>query len=214
MTDRMVHMRLVIAIVAGYLVGSIPVAGLIARRHGVELRAVGDKNPGYWNAKETLGRRQSNPVFIGDLTKGVVAALIGVALVPGWTWALDGLRVWDGTGISWTTAYVAVGAAMVGHAWPLFAGFRGGRSILTFVGGMVVLTPVAVAIGVAVMLVELVRPGPFATVPRLSFAWAARIGVFTLPLIQLLLHPASRVAATGVCMSLIGLRFLLARRSI
>jgi acyl phosphate:glycerol-3-phosphate acyltransferase len=209
----MVDMRLMIAIVAGYLIGSIPVAGLLARRHGVELRAVGDRNPGYWNAKETLGRRQAIPVFIGDLTKGIVAALIGIALVPDWTWVLDGLRVWDRTGTSWTTAYVAIGAAMVGHGWPLFARFRGGRSILTFVGGMVVVTPVAVAIGVAGIVVAVVRPKRGLAMPQMTFAWAARIGVFTLPLIQLLLHPASRVAATGVCMSIIGLRFALAALS-
>jgi acyl phosphate:glycerol-3-phosphate acyltransferase len=209
----MVYVRVVIAIVVGYLLGSIPVAGLVARRHGVELRAVGDRNPGYWNAKETLGRRSALPVFIGDVAKGVAAALVGVALVPGWIWALDGVRVWDRTGTSWTTAYVAVGAAMVGHAWPVFARFKGGRSILTFVGGMVVLTPVAVAIGVAAIVVETIRPQPFRAWPKLSFAWAARIGIFTLPLIQLLLHPASRVAATGACMSIIGLRFAAAYRS-
>jgi acyl phosphate:glycerol-3-phosphate acyltransferase len=206
----MLDMRLMIAIVAGYLIGSIPVAGLLARRHGVELRVVGDRNPGYWNAKETLGRRAALPVFVGDLLKGVASGVVGVALVPGWTWALDGLRVWDRTGTSWTTAYAAIGAAMVGHAWPLFARFKGGRSILTFVGGMVVVTPVAVAIGVAAIVAETVRPKPLAMIPKLSFAWAARIGIFTLPVLQLLVHPASRVAATGLCMSIIGLRFALA----
>src|SRR4051812_35333435 len=106
-----------LAVVPGYLVGSVPVAGLVARRRaGVDLRAVGDRNPGYWNAKETLGRRSALPVFVGDAAKGAIAAAIG--------WALAG----DGR---WWIAYLAAAAAMAGHAWPVFARFRGGRSVLT-----------------------------------------------------------------------------------
>ena len=51
--------------------GSIPVANLVThRRSAVDLRDVGDHNPGYWNAKETLGRRAALPVFVGDVAKG------------------------------------------------------------------------------------------------------------------------------------------------
>ena len=112
---------IVLVIVVGYLVGSIPVASLVARRHGVDdLREVGDHNPGYWNAKEQLGRRAAVPVFVGDVLKGVVPALLALAVAD------------DG---QWWLPYVATGAAMVGHSFPVFAGFRGGRSVLTFVGG-------------------------------------------------------------------------------
>ena len=107
--------------VVGYLLGSIPVADLVAhRRSAVDLRDVGDHNPGYWNAKETLGRRAALPVFIGDVAKGSRrGARRRGARAPG----------------VWGMAYVGTGAAMVGHALPVFARFRGGRSVLTFVGG-------------------------------------------------------------------------------
>ena len=178
----------VITLVIGYLVGSIPVANLVARRRGTaDLRDVGDRNPGYWNAKEALGRRAALPVFVGDVAKGVVAAGIG------WLLADDGV---------WGMAYVGVGAAMVGHAYPVFAGFRGGRSVLTFVGGTLVYSPLAAAIAIGVLLVV------FAATR--SFAWAARAGMVAFPIVQLVVDGPHRTAATGVLMTFIGLRFTLA----
>lgn len=101
----------VIALVAGYLIGSIPVAALVTRR---DLRTVGDHNPGYWNARTVLGTRAALPVFVGDVAKGSAAATVGVVLAH----AAQG-------GNEWWIGYLAAGAAMVGHAWPVFAGFRG-----------------------------------------------------------------------------------------
>lgn len=177
----------VIVAITGYLIGSIPVARLVTRR---DLREVGDRNPGYWNAKETLGRRAALPVFVGDVLKGAVAAGIGVTLAPAGAW-------WVG--------YVAGIFAMVGHAWPVFDHFRGGRSILTFVGAAIVLSPwtALVSIGVLMVVWLLTR----------SFAWAARAGIAAFPFVQLLVDGRYRTAATGCLMTLIGLRFLQAALS-
>lgn len=90
---------------------------------------------------------------------------------------------------------------MVGHAFPLFASFRGGKSIMTFAGGAFALSPVAAAIALA-----LCTAVSFAR----SFAWGVRAGVFAFPLVQLAFDPAVRVAATGGLMCVIGARFLLA----
>ena len=116
-------MEYVAACIIGYLLGSVPVALLVARRHGVDLRATGDGNPGAWNALEQLGPRRAWPAFAGDALKGTLAGLAGLAL--GGTWV----------------GYAAVAAAMVGHAFPLFAGFRGGKSVMTFAGGMLAVAP-------------------------------------------------------------------------
>jgi acyl phosphate:glycerol-3-phosphate acyltransferase len=175
--------------VVGYLIGSIPVADLVTRRRStVDLRDVGDHNPGYWNAKETLGRRAALPIFLGDVAKGAGAALAGVALAPPGVWGM---------------AYVGAGAAMVGHAWPLFARFRGGRSVLTFVGGAIVFAPVPslVAIGVLLVVFAVTR----------SFARGAQAGIVALPVVQLVIEGPYRTAATGVLMTFIGFRFLTAR---
>ena len=176
-------MELVAAVVLGYLLGSIPVAVVVARRRGVDPRRVGDRNPGYWNVKAQLGRTAALPVFAGDTAKGALAGLVGVVL--------------DGPG--WGIAYAAVAAAMIGHAFPLLAGFRGGRSILTFVGGMVVVAPVAAAIAVAALALVWAATR--------SFAVAARVGVFGFPVAQALVDPVERVAATGGLLCIIGFRF-------
>jgi glycerol-3-phosphate acyltransferase PlsY len=97
---------------------------------------------------------------------------------------------------------VGAGAAMVGHAWPLFARFRGGRSVLTFAGAICVLAPLAAAISVGLLLLVMMTTR--------SFAWAARVGVFTLPFVQLVTDGRYRTAATGCLMTLIGLRFAMA----
>jgi glycerol-3-phosphate acyltransferase PlsY len=177
-------MEYVAAILAGYVLGSIPVALLAGRAHGVDLREVGDRNPGAWNALEQLGARAAAPVFAGDALKGLAAGLTGLALGGIWP------------------AYAAVAAAMLGHAFPLFASFRGGKSIMTFAGGAFALSPVAAAIALALCVAV--------SLTGRSFAWGARAGVFAFPLVQLAFDPASHVAATGGLMTIIGLRFLFA----
>ena len=66
-------MEYVLAGMIGYLLGSVPVAALVARRHGVDIHAAGDGNPGAWNALEQLGARRAWPVFAGDALKGALA---------------------------------------------------------------------------------------------------------------------------------------------
>ncbi|HYN35041.1 MAG TPA: glycerol-3-phosphate acyltransferase [Ilumatobacteraceae bacterium] len=177
-----------ITLVVGYLIGSIPIANMVAaRRAKVDLRTIGDRNPGFWNARETLGKRAAIPVFVGDVAKGVIAALVGVALANPGVWGL---------------AYVGTGAAMVGHAFPVFARFRGGRSILTFVGGGAVYAtlPCALAVGLLLGVFALTR----------SFARAAQVGLVAFPVAQLIIEGPYRTAATGVLMTFIGLRFAMA----
>jgi glycerol-3-phosphate acyltransferase PlsY len=177
-------MEYAVACLAGYLLGSVPVALLVARRYGVDLYAVGDGNPGAWNALEHLGGRRAWPAFVGDALKGVLAAVAGQAIGG----------VWVG--------FAAVAAAMVGHALPLFSGFRGGKSVMTFVGGAIALAPIAGAIALAVCAAV--------SVAR-SFAAGARVGVFGFPLLQLAFHPVEQVAATGGLMTMIGVLFLVRR---
>jgi len=177
-----------VTVVVGYLIGSIPIANLVAaRRAEVDLREVGDRNPGFWNARETLGRKAAIPVFVGDSLKGLVAALVGAALA--------------GPGV-WGLAYVGCGAAMIGHSFPVFARFRGGRSILAFAGGAAVFTTVPFFIAIGLLLVT------FAI--RRSLAVASRVAFVALPIVQIVVEGPYRTAATGVLMTFIGLRFAMA----
>jgi acyl phosphate:glycerol-3-phosphate acyltransferase len=172
--------------VIGYIAGSVPVALIVARRHGVDLLAVGDGNPGAWNALERLGGARAWPAFIGDGLKGLLAGVAG--------WLLGGPG----------PAYAGVAGAMLGHCFPVWTGFRGGKAVMTFAGGVFALSPVAAAIALA---------GCGAVSGVRGFAWGARVGVFGFPLVQLAVDGPRRVALTGGLMCLIGLRFLLGRRS-
>lgn len=181
-------MEYVAACLIGYLLGSVPVAPLVARRYGVDLRRTSDGNPGAWNALEQLGPRRAWPAFVGDGAKGSLAAGAGLAIGG----------IWVG--------YAAAAAAMLGHALPLFAHFRGGKSVMAFVGAAFVLSPLAAAV-CAVGCVAL-------TLVTRSFALGARVAVFGFPVVQLATDPVEQVAATGGLMTIIGLLFVLRRRSV
>ena len=122
----------------GYLLGSVPL-GLIAGRlaRGIDIRDFGSGKTGFTNALRTIGLKASLPILVADLAKGALPVVIARVLSD--------------------NAYVqTVGglAAVAGHDWPVFAGFRGGRGVTTSFGvllGMnplvgVALIPVAVAI--------------------------------------------------------------------
>lgn len=178
-------MDYVLAIVIGYLLGSIPAAAIVARRHGVDLHRTGDGNPGAWNALEQLGGRRAWPAFAGDGAKGLAAGAAGLALGGWW--------------VAWT----GVAAAMLGHALPLFSGGRGGKAVMCFVGGAFALAPIAALACVPVAAVAAALRG---------LAWGARAGVFAFPVIQLATGPVERVAGTGILMTMIGVLFMLHRR--
>ncbi|MFG2088931.1 MULTISPECIES: glycerol-3-phosphate acyltransferase [unclassified Spirillospora] len=191
---------LLVPVIGGYLLGSIPVAVLVGRVHGFDPRSVGDRNPGFWNVMQRVGGRSAAPVFAGDLLKGTAAGLLGLAASGARTGPLGTVR-----GASVVPVYAAVGAAMAGHAWPVFAGRRGGRCVLTFAGGFAVICPPAFGLGLGLLAAT--------GAGGRSFARGARVAVFSLPALQLLFAPAAHVAGTGALMSLIGLRFGQAARA-
>lgn len=170
----------------GYVLGSIPVALLVARAHGVDLYRTGDGNPGAWNALEQLGGRRAWPAFVGDGLKGTLAGIAG--------WLLTG---------EFAGAWAGVLAAMLGHALPAFTRLRGGKSVMTFAGGMFALAPLAATIALAACAAV--------TVATRSFARGARAGVFGIVPLQFALDGAQRTGATGALMCVVGLLFWLRR---
>ena len=146
--------------------------------------------------KDQLGWAGALPVLAGDTLKGTAAGLLGLMLAHGiLVQGILGGRAPGGVAL----VYAAVAAAMIGHAWPVFARLRGGRSVLTFAGGFAVICPPAFALGIALC-------AAVALLAR-SFAIGARAGVFAVPFLQLIFTPALEVAATGALMSFIGVRF-------
>ena len=116
------------AIVIAYLIGSISFGILVAASQGVDIRSVGSGNPGTSNVLRTLGKRLAAVVLLGDAVKGVAAAALG--------------SVWIGGDFGWATLLFAV----VGHSFPIWHRFRGGKSVATAIGGVLFLAPLTGAI--------------------------------------------------------------------
>jgi len=127
-----------IAVVAAYLLGSIPFSLLIARRRGVDLRTAGSGNVGATNVFRTAGVGPGIAALALDVAKGSAAVLIAARV---------------GTGLAVPVA--AAVAAIVGHVAPVWLRFRGGKGVATAAGAFAVLTPMAVGIAVATFLVTL-----------------------------------------------------------
>lgn len=115
-----------LACLIGYLLGSISssyIAGKVST--GVDIREHGSGNAGATNALRVLGWRLAALVLVADVFKGVLAVAFGNLVTEGWpaALALSGL------------------AAVLGHNWPAFHGFRGGKGIATTIGALLTLTP-------------------------------------------------------------------------
>ena len=123
-----------VAVVAfGYVAGSIPFAFLLAKRRGVDLRRAGSGNVGAANVLRTSGVLEAILAMILDGAKGSVAVLVAQRLS-----AEPATPVAGGL------------AAIIGHIYPVWLGFRGGKGVATASGVFVVLTPTAVAVAAAV----------------------------------------------------------------
>lgn len=157
MTDQVVFPLL---LALGYLSGSIPYAVIVSRARGVDIRAVGSKNPGAHNVMVHVGRWSGRLVAILDLLKGTLPALLA-------RWA--GLSDWD-------VVWVGV-AAMLGHVTSPFLAFKGGKGLSTAFGLMLALAPLETVIGslVGLTVLRLMRFVPVAAAVAAILTFALMI---------------------------------------
>lgn len=138
-------MQLLLAVLIGYLLGSIPTGMVVAKVYrNVDLTAHGSGRTGATNVLRTLGRGAAAVAFGGDFLKGVVAvAAVKFLIAPDNTWI----------------EMAAAIAAVVGHSYSVFIGFKGGRGVVTGFGASLVAAPVLIliAFGTGVLLVFLTR---------------------------------------------------------
>jgi glycerol-3-phosphate acyltransferase PlsY len=132
-------------IIAAYLLGSIPFALLVARIYGIaDLRREGSGNIGATNVWRVAGPAAAVWVFAGDIGKGVLAMLVARLI-------LDRSGVDPGAHDAVLVACAV--AAVLGHVFPLYLGFRGGKGVNTGLGVMIVLLPLPTLIALAVFLI-------------------------------------------------------------
>jgi glycerol-3-phosphate acyltransferase PlsY len=155
---------------AAYLVGAIPFGYLIARARGVDLFKAGSGNIGATNVGRILGRKYGILVFVLDFLKGAgpVAAAVPAAR------ALDPSAV-TALGSSDALRVGAALAAFLGHLFPVYLGFRGGKGVATGAGAVFVLVPgpataAVLTWGVAVLLSRYVSLASVAAVAALAVA--------------------------------------------
>lgn len=126
---------------AGYLIGSISFAVIVAKSQGVDIFKEGSGNPGATNVKRVLGAKWGNAVFALDALKGLVAA--------GWP-----LLVFTGAGdVGLRLGIIGLVAAIIGHSYSVFLKFRGGKGVATTMGGLLAIMPVVLLIGLLLWLV-------------------------------------------------------------
>ena len=135
----------IIAGLLAYLLGSVPFGLLVARARGVDIRAVGSRNIGATNVFRCVGKPWGILTFVLDFLKG----LVGASLIP---CLASRLIAEEGTSAP-TLALVGGAAAVIGHTWPIFAGFKGGKGVATGFGMLVAITPAAVGIAFGAWLV-------------------------------------------------------------
>jgi len=132
-------------IIAAYLIGSIPTAVWWGKRYyGIDVREFGSGNAGATNTFRVLGKKAGIPVLAIDILKGTIAVLL-VHLSS---------YVYDSN--EYVTLELGLGiAALVGHVFPIFAGFRGGKGVATILGIVICITPLTSLMVLAVFLIVL-----------------------------------------------------------
>lgn len=169
----------VVAVIAfAYLLGSVDFGVHVARARGVDIYAVGSGNPGTANVGRALGWKAAAAVLVGDLLKGVAAAAIGLVAVDA------------------TVGFAAGLAAVVGHCFPAWHRFQGGKGVATAGGSILVLAPL-VGLILVVMWAAIAGFGKISSVASLTVA------VLAVPALAVAGHRGWSLVWVGLTMVLV-----------
>ena len=158
-----------VVLVASYLLGALPTSYVVGRVfRGIDLRQHGSGNLGATNLFRILGWKYAVPVALVDIAKGAVPVALLAPLASGSTYF----------------ALAAGLAAVLGHAFSPFVGFKGGKGVATAAGAMLALTPLAVAVLIVIWAAIVFATG--------YVSLGSIVAALLLPVLVWLLHPASR----------------------
>jgi glycerol-3-phosphate acyltransferase PlsY len=149
----------ILAVVIGYLLGSIPCAYIAGRLiKGVDIRKVGGGNVGALNVMREVGTAAGLAVYLADVAKGSLAVLVAQ---------------WLGAPLLWV--FAAGLAALVGHSWPVWLKFRGGQGLATAMGILLALAPIEFGISFAIIVIVVLLTS--------NARFGSAVGLALLPLI-------------------------------
>jgi glycerol-3-phosphate acyltransferase PlsY len=132
------YINAALSVVVAYLLGSIPFAYIIGRLRGVDIRKVGDRNVGTFNVFRHIGLVGGIVTLIADVGKGALAIVVAKLL-----------------SVHELVVFSAGVAAVIGHNWPVFLRFRGGRGLAVVIGVLLALLPREMLIAAAISIVVL-----------------------------------------------------------
>jgi glycerol-3-phosphate acyltransferase PlsY len=179
-------MALAALLILSYLLGAFPSAIVIGRiLGGIDIRKHGSGNAGATNAWRVLGWRGGLPVAVIDVAKGAAAAA-GIARLP-----LGPLP------LSVETVAVLCGiAAVLGHVFPIYTGFRGGKGVATAGGMLLATAPIPVGCALGVFLVAIFLSG-VVSLGSILAAWAIPVSALLLDRLTDFDHPPLLIGLTG-----------------
>ncbi len=117
-------LKIFAAFALAYLLGSLNTGVIVGKIYGKDIRSHGSKSAGLTNTLRVLGKSAAVIVLAGDILKGIIACLIGLHL---------GVYVYSGEAIDSVSLLAAGAGAIIGHNWPVYFGFKGGKGALTAV---------------------------------------------------------------------------------
>lgn len=160
----------IIAFLLAYLLGSIPTAVWVGKIfHGIDVREHGSGNAGATNVVRVLGWKTGIPVMITDIAKGWLAAYLPVLLNLADAGSAQLINIQILTGLT----------SIIGHVYPILAGFRGGKGVACTVGVLVALHPFLTLSCISIFLVVLLITG-YVSVASMTMGIAFPILLFTL----------------------------------
>ena len=166
-----------IIIIISYLLGNISTSYIVAKRlAGVDIRTQGSGNAGSTNVLRTLGKKAGALTFVGDVLKGLIAVLMARLIAYGMNMDQS------------ICAYLAVVAVVLGHNYPVFLGFKGGKGVATSLGSMLGMNPfiALICLGFFIIIVAITK--------YVSLGYI--LGIALSPIIMLINHNTKGVLVT------------------
>jgi len=157
-------------VLISYLLGSIPAGYLVGRIAGIDIRHAGSGNIGATNVTRVLGKRYGYPVFVVDFLKGLMAVSISILVEK---------RVQPVLVPTELLGIVAAISCVIGHSFPVWLSFKGGKGVATSMGALFGLVPFVALIGVAVWVItfEMTR---YVSVASMTAALAVPVSILIL----------------------------------
>jgi glycerol-3-phosphate acyltransferase PlsY len=181
--------EIVYVAVIAYLLGSFPAGYIAGRMVGVDIRTVGSRNVGATNVIRVLGKRLGYPVFLVDFAKGFISVWVAVIIAKA---ASSNIAIVD------LCAAIAAVSAVVGHSYPIWLRFDGGKGVATSLGALFAMNWIA-AIAVCLVWMIVFQTTRYVSIASLAAVVSLPIAMATMFFLNQLQTPILFYFALALC---------------